>query len=191
MQRKYVISAPNDKRQTMQDANWKDDEMELQLWAYIDGILPDQEQGAVAKLIADHSAWKEKYAELLLVHESLMDMELEQPSMRFTKNVMEEIAKLQIAPAAKEYINQKIVWGIAAFFVTIIVGFVGYAISQINWASGEGVNNDLLTKVTSADYSKVFSNTFVNGFLMANVILGLMLFDRYLDNKKKEMMKTF
>lgn len=175
----------------MQDVTWKDDEMELQLWAYIDGMLPEQEEGAVAKLIAEHSAWKEKYAELLQVHRSLLNMELEQPSMRFTKNVMEEIARLQIAPAAKDYINQKIIWGIAAFFVTVIVGFVVYAISQISWSSGDGVNNDLLSKVTNADYSKVFSNTFVNGFLMANVVLGLMLFDRYLDNKKKEMTKTY
>ena len=114
-------------------------------------------------------------------------MELEQPSMRFTRNVMEEISRLQITPATKEYINKKVIWGIAAFFVTIILAFVIYAISQVNWSVGS--ENDMLSKITSADYTGVFNNTLVNGFMMINVILGLMLFDRYLNNKKKRLME--
>jgi hypothetical protein len=39
-----------------------------------------------------------------------------------------------------------------------------------------------------ADYSRMFNNTFVNAFMMINVILGLFLFDRFLDNKKKRLM---
>jgi regulatory protein YycI of two-component signal transduction system YycFG len=35
----------------------------------------------------------------------------------------------------------------------------------------------------------MFNNTFVNVFMMLNVVLGLMLLDRYLDRKKKELMK--
>jgi len=111
--------------------------------------------------------------------------ELEQPSMRFTKNVMEEIAKYHIAPATKKYINQKIIWGIAAFFITMIVGFLVYAISQIDWLAGStesGIGIDF----TLVDYSRMFNNSFVNAFMMLNVILGLMLFDRYLDMKKKQ-----
>jgi len=36
------------------------------------------------------------------------------------------------------------------------------------------------------DYSKIFSNTLVNVFMMINVILGLFLLDRYLANKRKQ-----
>jgi hypothetical protein len=32
----------------------------------------------------------------------------------------------------------------------------------------------------------MFNNTFVNAFMMANVLLGLMLLDRYLSNKRKQ-----
>jgi len=35
----------------------------------------------------------------------------------------------------------------------------------------------------------MFNNTFVNVFMMLNVILGLMLFDRYLSNKKKSFIE--
>ena len=40
----------------------QDDEMEMQLWAYIDGILPAPEQSAIEKLIAQNNAWKARYS---------------------------------------------------------------------------------------------------------------------------------
>jgi hypothetical protein len=35
------------------------------------------------------------------------------------------------------------------------------------------------------DYSGFFNNSFVNIFMMLNVVLGLMLLDRYLNMKRK------
>jgi hypothetical protein len=104
--------------------------------------------------------------------------------MRFTKNVMEEIAKLHIAPATRNYINKKIVWGIGAFFITLIVVFIVYGFGQIDW----NVQGDtkLPVDLGKVDYSKIFSNNFVNAFMMVNVILGLFLLDRYLANKRKK-----
>lgn len=104
----------------MQEMNFdptaQGDEIEVQLWAYIDGLLTPQEEHLVEQLIAQQSVWKSKYAELLQMHQSLADMELEQPSMRFTRNVMEEIAGLHIVPVSKEYINKKIVGGAGWLF---------------------------------------------------------------------------
>jgi hypothetical protein len=37
------------------------------------------------------------------------------------------------------------------------------------------------------DYSRMFNNSFVNLFMMANVVLGLMLLDRYLHMKRKKL----
>ena len=160
-------------------------DIEVRLWSYIDGFSEADERSVVETLIRENSEWKAKYQELLQVHQSLGDLELEEPSLRFTRDVMEEIARLHITPATRQYINKKIIWGIAAFFVTVIIGFLIYGFAQIDWTTSSSVNNDLLNKVTEADYSKVFSNNFVNGFLMLNVILGLMLLDRYLNEKKK------
>jgi len=113
--------------------------------------------------------------------------ELEQPSMRFTKNVMEEIAKLQIAPATKNYINKKIIWGIAAFFITLIVGFLIYGFAQVDWNFQD--NSKPIIDFSAVDYGKIFNNTFVNAFMMVNVLLGLMLLDRVLANKRKKFRK--
>jgi len=167
----------------------EEDEIEVKLWEYIDGLAKADEISAIEKLVQENAEWKAKYQELLEVHESLNLVELEQPSLRFTKNVMEEIARLQIAPAAKQYINSKIIWGIGGFFITVIVSFLVYGLAQIDWSTSQSVNTGVLDKITDADYTKVFNNTFVNVFIMLNVVLGLMLFDRYLNDKKKKLMK--
>lgn len=159
------------------------DDMEFRLWEYIDGI--SDEPTVIEKLIAENAEWQSKYAELLDVHNMVQATELEEPSLRFTKNVMEEIARLQITPATKKYINTKIIWGIAAFFITVIVGFLAYGFSQINW-SAESSSGGGMVDFTAVDYSRMFNNTFVNLFMMLNVVLGLMLLDRYLSMKRKQ-----
>ena len=166
----------------------QNEEMELRLWAYIDGI--SEEASVIGRLIAGNADWKAKYAELLEVHQMVQSIDLEEPSLRFTRNVMEEISRLQIAPATKRYINTKIIWGIAAFFITVIVGFLVYGFSQIDWSAGNSNGSAIGVDLTSVDFSKMFNNTFVNLFMMLNVILGLMLLDRYLNWKKKKLMDS-
>ena len=157
---------------------------EERLWDYIDGISSPQEKTVIEQLLESDTEWKAKYSELLEVQELLNSSELEAPSMRFTKNVMEEIAKLHIAPATKTYINKKIIWGIGIFFITLLVGFLVYGFGQIDWT----VQSDTKLPVDfgKVDYSKIFSNTFVNVFMMINVILGLFLLDRFLASKRKK-----
>ncbi len=86
------------------------------MWEYIDGQSSIEEESAIEKLIETNLQWKKKYHELIEIHQLVQSSALEEPSLRFTKNVMEEIAKYHIAPATKTYINKKIIWGIADFF---------------------------------------------------------------------------
>jgi len=157
------------------------------LWEYIDGLGAADERLTIEKLLATDQQWKEKYHELLELHQLVHSSGLEEPSMRFTKNVMEEIAKYQIAPATKAYINTKVIWGIGIFFIALIVGFLAYGFGQINWASQS--DNKLPVDVSKIDFSRFFSNTYINVFMMINVVLGLMLLDRFLASKRKKLQK--
>ena len=157
------------------------------LWEFIDGQSSIEEASAIEKLIETNKQWKEKYRELLELHQLVQSSALEEPSLRFTKNVMEEIAKYQIAPAAKAYINNKIIWGIGIFFITLFVGFLIYGFGQVDWNAGG--NDKLPIDISKVDYGKFFNNTYVNVFMMINVVLGLMLLDRYLAAKKKKLEK--
>jgi hypothetical protein len=167
-----------------------DNDMEMRLWDYIDGFSDPSEKVIIEGFISENIEWRNKYKELLQMHQSINMTELEQPSMRFAKNVMEEIARHQIAPATKTYINQKIIWSIGAFFIAMIVGYLAYGISQINWSAGNS-NKSTGIYFTQIDYSGMFNNSLLNAFMMVNVILGLMLFDRYLNSRKKKFQDQF
>ena len=161
--------------------------IEQQLWSYIDGLSTTDERSAIQKMIETNLEWKNKYQELIEMHQLVNATELEYPSMRFTKNVMEKIAMLHIAPATKNYINKKIIWGITGFFLTLIVAFLIYGFAQVDWNLQD--NSKPLIDLSTFNIGKVFNNNFVNGFMMVTVLLGLALLDRVLANKRKKFQK--
>src|SRR5688500_13618112 len=114
--------------------------VEEQLWNYIDGTAAADQRLVIEKLIDADAQWKAKYHELLELNELLKASELESPSMRFSKNVMEEIAKMHIAPATKTYINKKVIWSIGFFFIALFIGFLIYGFGQMAFTTGEESN---------------------------------------------------
>jgi hypothetical protein len=163
--------------------------MEERLWDYVDGISSAHETSVIEKLLETNSEWRHTYKEILKANILLQEsVELDEPSMRFTQNVMEEIAKYKIAPAASTYINKKIIYGIAAVFVTIIVAMFVYVFANVNWnTAGSGVGMPF--DISKINHGKIFSSTYVNIFMMLNVIIGLVLFDKYLSVKKKRLLE--
>ena len=161
--------------------------IEERLWNSIDRPVTTDEKTVIEKLLETDIAWKAKYSELLQVNDLLKSSELEAPSMRFSKNVMEEISKLHIAPATKSYINNRIIWGLGFFFIALLVGFLIYGFGQMEWTSGS--ESSISKNINKIDFSKFFNNSFVNAFMMINVILGLFLLDNYLNIKRKAFRK--
>jgi len=161
--------------------------IEQQLWSYIDGLSSANERSATENLIATNLDWRNKYHELLEVHQLINSSELEQPSLRFTKNVMEQIAHLHIAPATKNYINKKVIWGIAAFFITVLVAFVIYGFAQMDWNFQD--NSKPIVDFSKVDYGRIFNNNLVNAFMFVNIVLGFFLLDRFLANKRKKFQR--
>lgn len=162
--------------------------IEDRLWSFIDGTATTAEKSVIEKLIESDATWKMKYHELLEVNEMLRSSELDEPSLRFTKNVMEEIAKLHIAPAAKTYINKKIIWGIGFFFIAMLAGFLIYGFGQMVFEPS-GQQSEISKTVSKVDFSKFFNNSWINGLILVNVMLGLFLLDNYLSNKRKNFKK--
>jgi hypothetical protein len=166
--------------------------MEERLWDYIDGSSNADDKLFVEQLIATQESWRAKYHELLDTHQLLnSSLELDQPSMRFSLNVMEEITKYHITPATKTYINTKIIYGIGIFFAVMIAGMLIYGLGQVNWSDSSGTSSDLLTKYNPGkiNFGKFFNNTYTTIFMMINVVMGLMLLDMWLGKKKNADLK--
>ena len=161
--------------------------MEERLWDYIDGLCQKDEKELIGKLLKEDQAWKAKYEELIKVQDWLQMAETEQPSLRFTKNVMEEIARTQISPAAHQYINNRIIWGIGFFFIAMLVGILIYGFGQMLSSPGEA--STVSKNIGKLDFSKFFNNNLINVLMMINVVIGLFLLDNYLSNKRKQFKK--
>lgn len=162
--------------------------IEDRLWDYIDGTCSEAEKSLVDELIASQQEWRDKYHALLGAHRLMQQsIELDEPSLRFTRNVMDEIARYNIAPATRTYIDKKVIRGIALFFGCMMAGLLLYGFAQINWSAGAGATASWWDKITSPKipWNLFFNNTYVNIFMMINVVLGLMLLDMYLERKKK------
>jgi anti-sigma factor RsiW len=167
----------------------KPENIEDRLWEYIDGAGSAEDRLFIEQLIASNAEWKAKYQELLELQDLLSHrLELDEPSMRFTRNVMEAISKHHIAAAAKSYINKRIVWGIAGFFICTIIGFLIAAFAQLHWTRASTTDSSIINfnklNLDKVDTSKLFNSTYATIFMMVNVVLGLVVLDMFLGRKK-------
>jgi anti-sigma factor RsiW len=161
--------------------------IEERLWEYLDGAGSATDRLFIEQLIASNGEWQAKYQELLELQDMLSHrLELDEPSMRFTQNIMEAISKHHIAPAAKSYINKRIVWGIAGFFICTIIAFLIAAFAQVHYTGGSTTGSSFINNINldKVDTSKFFSSTYATVFMMMNVVLGLAALDMYLRRRK-------
>ena len=155
-------------------------QIEEQLWNYIDGNCTAEEVAQIkAKLLTDNQ-YQQIYEELLAVSNALENLEFEEPSMSFSRNVMEQV-NLEIKPVAlKTKVDNRIVYSIMAFFLLSMLGILGYVISQsdFNFSSS-------LSKINfQFDTKKILTPTFLKVFFIIDVILILLFIDSYF---RKEM----
>jgi hypothetical protein len=167
--------------------------MEDRLWDFIDGLSTPAEKTAVEALIAANAEWKRKYKELLDVHQLVNSSELDEPSLRFTRNVMEEIARHHVAPATKTYINKNVIRGIGAFFLSMITGLLVFFIFQAKSSSSSTpiapsvkLPSVDLSAFDKVDYGKYFGNLPVTLFMLITVLMGLFLLDLYLQRRRQK-----
>jgi hypothetical protein len=160
--------------------------IEEKLWNYIDGTCPPAEQEAIATLIEQDEVYRKKYNELLQLNMEFAAMEVEEPSMAFTYNVMETIRTEHAKQPLKATIDKRIILGISAFFVLTLAALLIYALSTVNWSAGSGFKMPDQLNVTQlkvTHISSYFTGPVVKGFLFFDVVMGLFLLDSYLRRK--------
>lgn len=153
--------------------------IEQQLWDYIDGNLDETQAKAIEQRIESNVEIKAQYEEFLNLNLAFDQLELDEPSMSFTRNVMESVA-LEPAPVAlKTKVNSVIVYSIGGFFLlslSAILGFVLYQadISFKNFGFGTTFNFNI---------DQYFTPTLLYAFLFADLVIGLVFLDYFLRKK--------
>ena len=160
--------------------------IEEKLWNYIDGACTHDEQKAIKLLIAEDEAYRSKYNELLQLNSEFTAMELDEPSMAFTYNVMETIRTENAQQPLKAAIDKRIIFGITGFFILTLSILVIYALSAVNWSGGAAIalpKMDVPEQLKVTHITSYFTGPIIKGFLFFDVVMGLFLLDTYLRRK--------
>ncbi len=153
------------------------------LWNYIDGNCTTDEQKAISTLIVQNEAYRLKYHELLALNAEFATIELDEPRMAFTYDVMEAIRTEHAQQPLKAAINKKIILSITIFLVTTITALLVYTLSSVSWPATAGPIQ-IPVGLKMPDVGHLLSKPVMQGFLFFDAILAMFLFDTYLRRKK-------
>ncbi|WP_428328021.1 anti-sigma factor family protein [Mucilaginibacter sp.] len=160
--------------------------IEEKLWDYIDGNCSAAEQEAISGLIDSDEVYRDKYQELLLLNQEFATMELDEPPMAFTYNVMEAIRTEQAQVPLKAAINKRLMFAIGAFFVLTILALLIFTFSNVS-LSATDVTASAPKDLKMPDINHYISKPIVEGFVFFDIVLALYLLDGYL--RKKNLSK--
>ena len=156
--------------------------MEEKLWNYIDGTCSEEEKKAIDVLIAQDAVYRRKYDELRALNQELSKMELDEPPMAFTYNVMEAIRAEQAQRPLNAHIDKRIIKGIAGFFIVSIALLLIYVLSTVH-LTPVNISGHLPDSLKLPDIKNYLSKPVLEGFLFFDLVLGLFLSDAYLRKK--------
>lgn len=155
---------------------------------YLDDELNREEKDLVNTTIENSPELKKKYAALLDAHSLLKKIELDSPSLKFTKLVMNKISSKASTARQQKYF----LFSILSFFGLIVLGITGYVLFQIISSTQTSESTELVTTYSKGigDY---FSNLFgqknisIFGSILSFIMLvsGYFLFEYQKQSKKK------
>jgi len=156
--------------------------IEEKLWNYIDGTCSEQDRKAVDILIAQDEVYRRKYQELLALNQAFSKMELDEPPMAFTYNVMEAIRAEHAQQPLKAGINKRVIKSISGFFIVSIALLLTLAIINVHTSSAN-ISVHLPDNLRLPDIKNYLNKPVLEGFLFFDIVLGLFLFDAWLRRK--------
>lgn len=153
--------------------------MEEKLWAYIDGTGTPQEREEIAQQIVQNDQLRLRYEELLRLHQEFSQLELDEPPIAFTYNVMETIRAEEALKPLKAGINVGIVRFISLFFIFTIVALIGITIANM---AGNGSVHDAPSVHLNIDstITQLFKGPLIKCFMLFDVVIALFLADTWL-----------
>ncbi len=98
------------------------------IWRYIDGECEPQERQVIHQRIAEEPSFRQEISARTSLHQSLRQMEAEQPSMRFVMNVMDRLPQLHKKIVVQPLINP---FWVKAFFYTLSAFTLVYTVGSI------------------------------------------------------------
>ena len=109
--------------------------IEQQIWNYLDGTCSEQERHHIESLIETDPIYKAAYQELTAINNDFTLLNIDEPSMSFTRNLMEKISLEPVPGSLKSLVDKRIIYGIAAFFLISIAAIFVVVFANLNWSA--------------------------------------------------------
>ncbi len=154
--------------------------IEERIWDLVSGLSSPKEQEELEALMKTQSAYRKVYDEIKNLHSDLASVTLEEPSMAFQRNVMREIEALPI-PGHFPMVDQRIIRGIAGFFIVAILSLLVALFIQLDWTSSASS-----FKMPEFNWDTRLNKPLLYAFLFADTILGLLFLDKLIRNRLSE-----
>eukprot|EP01012_Entosiphon_sulcatum_P014584 TRINITY_DN195_c0_g2_i1.p2 TRINITY_DN195_c0_g2~~TRINITY_DN195_c0_g2_i1.p2 ORF type:complete len:160 (-),score=26.02 TRINITY_DN195_c0_g2_i1:915-1394(-) len=153
--------------------------IEQQLWDYIDGNLHGLAKKAIEEKIDSDPEIKSQYEDLLKLNSVFAELDLDEPSMSFTRNVMESVALVPAPVALKTQVDKRIIYSIGGFFVISLLALFGYVLYNSNISLPKF---DLDANL-NFNMDKYITPTVLYSFLFIDLVIGLVFLDQFLRKK--------
>lgn len=151
-----------------------------EIWDYIDGNLNEIQKAELEVKITTDPAYKALFQELQSIHLMMNADELDEPSMSFSRKVMDQVQQ-EIAPVAlKTKVNRTIIYGIAALFILSILSIFLYAAATYKLKTpGLPASFNF-----SVDLQPIMNPAFIKAFLLVDLIIALVWLDGLLRSRR-------
>ncbi|NDC43258.1 MAG: hypothetical protein EBZ77_17205, partial [Chitinophagia bacterium] len=111
--------------------------MEQQLWDYIDGLCSPEEAARVRQNVDTLPEWLAAYNEIQSFQATLVqEVTTDAPSLRFSKNVMEQIALTPLPLPTRQYINPIVIRLIASLLLGSLAVCLCIVLFTAQWSTG-------------------------------------------------------
>lgn len=105
-------------------------------WAQLDGELNEKEQADFLRKLQEDPELSAAFAEAQQLEAHLKEVEADEPSMRFTANVLEQLPVLYKKVSVEPILSQQSLWrGILLIFSSVLLSFTA-ALSGTGTSSG-------------------------------------------------------
>ncbi len=163
--------------------------IEARIQAYIDQECNEAERMIIEQKIATDKVWSEHYHALLEIHELLSTgLEPMEPSMRFTRNVMDEIKGLEIARPVSQFMSPWVFRIAGGILGTILIIIVGYSVSLLDFSSDTSNYKIQIpsVQIPEVNWSNYIGQSTTILLFMVCTILALYLADKLLIKKSSK-----
>jgi hypothetical protein len=158
--------------------------IQQELQDYMDGLCSPEKAAEIENKLAMHPEWLKEF-EAFTDLETLLKSpgQMMEPSVRFTKNVMESIEGLHVAKPASAYLNKWIFYAIAGLLGAALLAIFGISIAQMDW--GTTTETPTTFQVPSFHWQGLYSSKVLQVAIMANIILGFVLIEKAVSKRNQ------